>query len=90
MPTCHLDNLLLSTVHHSKNCLNKTQLLKYEINKQQQTFFKVYNLQWRIYDFISGGSKFFGKSGRSHAFARGVQGHAPPRKFSKIVQFGAF
>ena len=27
---------------------------------------------------------------RSHAFARGVRGHAPPRKFLKIVQFGAF
>ena len=23
-------------------------------------------------------------------FARGVQGHAPPRKFLKMVQFGAF
>ena len=27
---------------------------------------------------------------RSHAFARGVRGHAPPRKFKKMVQFGAF
>ena len=27
---------------------------------------------------------------RSHAFARGVRGHAPPRKFLKMVQFGAF
>ena len=27
---------------------------------------------------------------RSHAFAREVRGHAPPRKFLKIVQFGAF
>ena len=25
-----------------------------------------------------------------HAFARGVRGHAPPRKFLKMVQFGAF
>ena len=23
-------------------------------------------------------------------FARGVRGHAPPRKFLKMVQFGAF
>ena len=46
-----------------------------------------------------GGSNYFWKSGgicmaqsawRSHAFARGVRGHAPPRKFLKIVQFGAF
>ena len=29
-------------------------------------------------------------SWRSHAFARGVRGHAPPRKFLKMVQFGAF
>ena len=27
---------------------------------------------------------------RSHALARGVRGHAPPRKFLKMVQFGAF
>ena len=27
---------------------------------------------------------------RSHAFARGIWGHAPPRKFLKMVQFGAF
>ena len=26
----------------------------------------------------------------SHVFVRGVRGHAPPRKFLKIVQFGAF
>ena len=25
---------------------------------------------------------------RSHAIARGVRGHAPPRKFLKMVQFG--
>ena len=36
------------------------------------------------------GSKIFWKSGRSHAFVRGVPGHAPPRKFLKMVQFGAF
>ena len=27
---------------------------------------------------------------RGHAFARGVRGHAPLRKFLKMVQFGAF
>ena len=27
---------------------------------------------------------------QSHAFARGVRGHAPPKIFSKMVQFGAF
>ena len=43
-----------------------------------------------------GGSKYFCKSGgylqrvRSHVFARGVWGHAPPKYFLKIVQFGAF
>ena len=27
---------------------------------------------------------------QSHAFARGVRGHAPLRKILKMVQFGAF
>ena len=27
---------------------------------------------------------------QSHAFARGVRGHGPPRNFLKMVQFGAF
>ena len=27
---------------------------------------------------------------RSHAFARGVRGYAPPKFFLKMVQFGAF
>ena len=27
---------------------------------------------------------------QSHEFAGGVRGHAPPRKFLKMVQFGAF
>ena len=27
---------------------------------------------------------------QSHAFGRGVEGHAPPQIFLKIVQFGAF
>ena len=44
--------------------------------------------------FRGGVQKFSGKVGvfawRSHAFARGVRGHAPPRKFLKMVQFGAF
>ena len=28
--------------------------------------------------------------GEAMRFARGVRGHAPPRKFLKMVQFGAF
>ena len=52
--------------------------------------------------FRGGVQNFSGKGGvfawreapcsawRSHAFARGVRGHAPPRKFLKRVQFGAF
>ena len=27
---------------------------------------------------------------QSHAFVWGIRGHAPPRKFLKMVQFGAF
>ena len=49
-----------------------------------------------------GGSKFSGKVGvfawrfapcrawLCHVFARRVRGHAPPRNFLKMVQFGAF
>ena len=45
--------------------------------------------------FRGGVQKLSGKLGvfnawRSHAFVRGVRGHAPPRKFLKMVQFGAF
>ena len=41
-----------------------------------------------------GVQNFSGKVGvfawQSHAFVRGVRGHVPPRKFFKMVQFGAF
>ena len=44
--------------------------------------------------FRGGGvQNIFGKVGalwRSHASDRGVRGYAPPRKFLKMVQFGAF
>ena len=45
--------------------------------------------------FRGGGvQNIFGKVGvfawRSHAFARGVRGLAPPRKLKKMVQSGAF
>ena len=60
--------------------------------------------QGRMQDFSRGGGptlKFWGfwiympQSGMSRAtklraFARGVWGHAPPRKFFKMVQFRAF
>ena len=43
---------------------------------------------------FEGVQNFYGKVGvfawRSHAFVRGVRGHAPPRIFLKMVQFGAF
>ena len=54
------------------------------------------------FHFGGGGSKYFGKveifawretpcsAWRSHTFVRGVQGHAPTRKFLKMVQLGAF
>ena len=54
------------------------------------------------FHFGGGVQIFFGKVGvfawreascsawRSHAFVRGVRGHAPPRNFLKMVQFGAF
>ena len=53
------------------------------------------------FHFGGGGQNFSGKVGvfawrfapcsawQSHMFARGVRGHAPPRIFFKMVQFGA-
>ena len=52
----------------------------------------IYTVAYLGFHF-GGGSKFFWKSGGiciRHAFARGVRGYAPPRKFLKRVQFGAF
>ena len=44
--------------------------------------------------FRGGGSKFFWKSGgicmARSGVAKGVRGHAPPRNFFKMGQFGAF
>ena len=67
------------------------------------TMKKTYTLQGRMQDFSGGGPilKFLGfwiympRSGMSRAaklraFARGVWGHAPPRKFLKMVPFRAF
>ena len=38
---------------------------------------------------LGGGANFFFRFGNLHV-ARGVWGHAPPRKFFKIVQFGVY
>ena len=60
--------------------------------------------QGRMQDFSGGGGptlKFLGiwiymprggmsRAAKLRAFARGVCGHAPPRKFLKMVQFRAF
>ena len=59
--------------------------------------------QGRPQDLGGGGARiFFLRFGNLHVakrhaahgeamrFARGVRGHAPPRKFLKMVQFGAF
>ena len=67
---------------------------------------KVYGIRSVAYlgfHFGGGVQKFSGKVGvynawreapcsalRSHAFARGVRGYAPPRNFFKMVQFCAF
>ena len=55
---------------------------------QMYTISGVFRISFR------GGFKIFlEKWGYLHgslAFARGVRGHAPPRKFLKMVQFGAF
>ena len=37
-----------------------------------------------------GAKKFFFQIWEAMRIARGVRGHAPPRKFFKTVQFGAF
>ena len=60
-------------------------------------------IQGRPQDLAGGGQKFiffrFGNlhvakrhaaHGKAMRFARGVRGHAPPRKLFKMVQFGAF
>ena len=60
-------------------------------------------MQGRPQDLGGGGArKFFSRFGNLHVakrhaahgetmrIARGVRGHAPPRKFFKTVQFGAF
>ena len=70
---------------------------KSNINTQAHTHSGVSRISFR-----GGVQNFSGKVGvfawreapcsawRSHAFVRGVRGHAPPRKFLKMVQFGAF
>ena len=58
---------------------------------------------WASPGFGRGGQEFFffrfgnlhvakrhAAHGEAMRFARGVWGHAPPRKFFKMVQFGAF
>ena len=63
----------------------------------------VYDMQGRPQDLGGGGAKnFFFRFGNLHVakrhaahgeamrIVRGVRGHAPPRKFFKTVQFGAF
>ena len=47
----------------------------------------------RIFFFRFGNlhvAKRHAEHGEAMRFARGVRGHAPPRNFFKIVQFGAF
>ena len=60
------------------------------------------NYLGRPQDLGGGGKNFFFRFGNLHVakrhaahvkamrIARGVRGHAPPRKFFKTVQFGAF
>ena len=46
------------------------------------------------FHFGGGGSKYFfvkvGVFAWREAFARGVRGHAPPKKFLKMVRFGEY
>ena len=48
--------------------------------------------QGRLQDLVGGGGQdfFFQIWEFAMRIARGVRGHAPPRKFFKSVQFGAF
>ena len=46
---------------------------------------------WVYAGFAKGGDYFFWGGGlRRHAFARAVWGHASPKNFFLMVQFGAF
>ena len=47
--------------------------------------FKIFLEKW---GYLHGAKRHAARG--SHAFVRGVRGHAPPRNFFKIVQFGAF
>ena len=65
-------------------------------------FEKTNDTQGRPQDLVGGGQEFFFKFGSLHGakrhaahgeamrIAMAVWGHAPPRKFFKTVQFGAF
>ena len=60
----------------------------------------IHSVAYLGFHFGGGGFKIFlenwgylmhgAKRHARHALARGVRGHAPPRKFLKMVQFGAF
>ena len=60
------------------------------INLEWTKYINTHKLEW-LYAVaylgfhFGGGFKFF-----LEKFVRGVWGHAPPRKFLKMVQFGAF
>ena len=72
----------------------------YGVNNNTYDRKREYSLyQGRPQDLAGGGGKNYFLSdleicmslhGEAMRFARGVRGHAPPRKFFKMVQFGAF
>ena len=74
-----------------------------EFDLNTYTTITIATLQGRSQDLGGGGAKnFFFRFGNLHVakrhaahgeamrIARGVRGHAPPRKFFKTMQFGAF
>ena len=79
------------------------RIIKIYVGPQLQYSQKVGSAQGRPQDLGGGGANnFFFRFGNLHVakryaahgeamrIARGVRGHAPPRKFFKTVQFGAF
>ena len=97
-----LSSKILSKFTPKLNKLHLTTITLFKANFNK-IYSKLHHLQGRPQDLGGGGPrKFFFRFGNLHVakrhavhgeamrIARGVRGHAPPRKFFKTVQFGAF
>ena len=102
MSSKHIRIIYLSLIIHTNLDIDADVLLRQKGDCDE--FYFVYICQGRPQDLGGGGGQeiFFFRFGNLHVakrhaahgeamrIARGVRGHAPPRKFFKTVQFGAF